>query len=103
MRTFLSVVSLGIVYLIFLASESFTRFRLEKYFNQNYISEELIHLLPYLVGYIAVLWLSLVAYLGWLIYKKEEDNNKFITLAMVVCFIAIPLTAFVSPFFRVLF
>lgn len=103
MRTFLSVVSLGIIYLIFLASESYTRFRLEKYFNQDYISKELAQLLPFLIGYIAVLWLSLIFYIGWLVYTKEEDNNKFIAWVIIVGFIAIPLTAFVSPFFRVLF
>lgn len=97
------MVSLGFVYLIFLGSESFTRFKLEKYFNQDYVSKELIHFLPYLIGYIVVLWLFLIAYIGWLFYIREENNDRFITWLLFVAFVAIPLTIFVSPFFRVLF
>ena len=103
MRTFLSIIFLGGLYLVFLISESLTRKGLDSYFNQDYVYENLTKLLPYLIAYLSVLWIALIAYVAWLVYNKEEDNSKFVAWIIIVGFVAIPLTIFVSPFFRVLF
>lgn len=103
MKTFLSLASLAGLYVVFLIAESVTRSGLQDYFNQDYLYENLFKLLPYLMGYVIVLWVVLVASMIIMVYNKEEDNGRFATWMIFFGFVAVPLTALISPFFRVLF
>ncbi len=103
MKTFLSVLSVGLIYIIFLATESFTRHRLDNYFNQDYINQELGKFTPYLLSYLLILWIVLTGSIIKILLHKEENDNNFVVCILIFAFIVVPLTALVSPLFTVIF
>jgi hypothetical protein len=103
MQTFIVLASLAGLYLTFFITESITRGKMDAYFNQEYIYENLTNFLPYLMGYISVLWIVLVISLIKLIHNKEENNERFAVWFIFFGFVAVPLTALTYPFLTVIF
>lgn len=103
MKTFLSALSLGLIYIIFLAAESFTRHKLDNYFNQDYINQELDKFTPYLLSYLLILWIILTGSIIKILLQKEKNDNNFVVWILIFAIIAVPLTALVSPLFTVIF
>jgi len=104
MRNFPSLLFIPICYIIFLLAESITRYKLNNFFNRDYLHNEMFRFIPYLFSYVFLLWIILITFIVWMFYtkdKSDKENNTFKTWIIIFGFVAVPLSILISPFFRI--